>query len=158
MGSTMSGRRICVWSRPPADPEEPDWQPETESTVEDNTCILANAGMLVKIVEPHGVSWRLATDAPANRVVSALADPDLQDHNGAGLAGGLTSIAEILALGSAYFAAFLEANNAVANICVIEYHGQTTFIFDRAKQPILCEMLDRCGYAGRYDDAARVAA
>jgi len=65
MGSTMSGRRICVWSRPPADPEEPDWQPETESTVEDSTCILANAGMLVKMVEPHGVSWRLATDAPA---------------------------------------------------------------------------------------------
>ena len=25
-------------------------------------------------------------------------------------------------------------------------------------QHFLCEILDRCGYAGRYDDAARVAA
>ncbi len=142
----------------PADLDDPHWQPETISTVDDETCILANAGLLTRTVEPTGVAWRIGLNASHAHIPSALADPDLRNHEAAGWAGGLVSLAEIRTLGSAYFAAFKDANCAILNIEQAEFHGKPMFQISRQRHPILCDILDRCGYAGRYSDALPVAA
>jgi hypothetical protein len=149
------------------DSAEQDEIPETESTVDDATCVLANAGLLTKTTEPNGVAWRLGTvsrpalnadGTPGTPVTSALADPKLADHDTAGWAGGLAPLPEILALGAAYFDAFIQTNEASMNIHQSEIHAQKRFVIDRSKHRDLCEILDRCGYLGRYDDATAVAA
>jgi hypothetical protein len=166
-GDNPRGFIIASITTPAIDPNEPDEIPETESTVDDVTCILANAGLLTKTTEPNGVAWRLGTaERPALNangshgipVTSALADPDLAGHDTAGWAGGLAPLPEILALGAAYFDAFIQANEASMNIHQSEIHAHKRFMIDRSKRRDLCEILDRCGYLGRYDDATAVAA
>ncbi len=152
------GFPVATLTTDPADPDAPDWQPETISTVDDETCILANAGLLTRTIEPSGIAWRIGSNASHGHVPSALADADLRNHEAAGWAGGLVDVAEIRALGSAYFSAFKDANCAILNIEQAEFHGQPMFPISRERHPILCDILDRCGYAGRYNDALSAAA